>query len=165
MYNRWLVQKIMGAEVSKKEDPIFQYRQEWMKAFKSGDIEALVSLATDDIVCMSPNDTTVYGKDEYRAWWEEYFQYFKSVAYSEPERSVVIDGGFATEHSGYMLAIAPASGGGRIRDDGRILTIWKRQQDNSWKMWQTIWNSTNPIGSGTNRYMSRMLQRKVKPKR
>jgi len=159
------VQKIMGAEPSKKEDPIFPYRQEFLRAFKAGDIEALVSLVTDDIVCMSPNDSTVYGKDEYRAWWEEYFQYFKSLAASEPERSVVIDGDFATEHSGYMLAIAPASGGGRIRDDGRFLTIWKRQQDNSWKMWQTIWNSTNPIGSGTNRYMSRMLQKKVKPKR
>src|SRR6185369_9861878 len=155
----------MGAEVSKKEDPLLSYRQEWIRAFKAGDVDGLVSLAADDIVCMSPNDTTVYGKDEFHDWWEEYFQYFKSVAFAEPERSVVVDGDFATEHSAYSLAIAPVSGGGRIRDDGRSLSIWKRQPDGSWKIWQMIWNSTNPIGSGTNRYMSRMLQKKVKPKR
>ena len=152
-------------EVARSEDPIFEYRQAYVRAAKAGDVGALVSLAADDIVSMSPNDTTVYGKAEYQAWWEEYFQYFKLVAFNEPERSVVINGDFAVEHSGYMIAVAPLSGGTRIRDDGRILTIWKRQPDGAWKMWQTMWNSTNPIGIGTNRFMSRLMQKKARPKR
>ena len=147
------------------EDPIWSYRQAFTNAAKAGDVDALVSLAQDDIVSMGPNDTTVYGKAEYRSWWEEYFQYFRLVAFSEPERSIVINGDFAIEHSGYMIAVAPLSGGTRIRDDGRILSIWKRQQDGSWKIWQTMWNSTNPIGIGTNRYMSRLMQKKARPKR
>jgi len=75
-----------------------------------------------------------------------------------------MNGDFATEISSYMIAIGPVSGGRRIRDDGRQLTIWKRQADDSWKMWQTIWNSTRPIGIGTNRYMSRLMQKKGGPK-
>jgi ketosteroid isomerase-like protein len=155
----------MSTEVSIIEDPIFTYRQAFLNAARSGDVDALVSLAADDIVSMSPNDTTVYGKEEYRAWWEEYFQYFRLAAFTEPERSVVMHGDFATEYSVYMIAVVPVGGGSRIRDDGRTLTIWKRQPDSSWKIWQIIWNSAKPIGIGTNRYMSRLMQRKTRPER
>ena len=62
-----------------------------------------------------------------------------------------------------MIAIAPVGGRNRIRDDGRFLTIWKRQTDGVWKMWQMIWNSTKPIGIGTNRYMWRFMQKKSRP--
>jgi ketosteroid isomerase-like protein len=155
----------MSTQPSTKADPIWSYRQAFNTAAKAGDVDALVSLAQDDIVSMGPNDTTVYGKAEYRSWWEEYFQYFRLVAWSEPERNVVVNGDFATEVSAYMIAVAPISGGNRIRDDGRTLTIWKRQPDDSWKMWQTLWNSTKPIGIGTNRYMSRLMQKKARKQR
>jgi ketosteroid isomerase-like protein len=155
----------MSTQPSIKDDPILPYRQAFNNAAKAGDVEALLSLVGDDIISMGPNDTTVYGKDEYRSWWEEYFQYFRLVAWSEPERSVVINGEYATEISGYMIAVVPASGGSRIRDDGRTLTIWKRQPDDSWKMWQTLWNSAKPIGIGTNRYMSRLMQKKARAPR
>jgi ketosteroid isomerase-like protein len=152
----------MSIQPSKKEDPILAYREKFIRAAKAGDVDTLVSLVTDDVVMMSPNDSTVYGNAEYRAWWEEYFQYFQLMAFDEPERDVVVNGDFATEYSAYMIAIVPGSGGSRIRDDGRTFTIWKRQPDDSWKMWQTIWNSTKPVGIGTNRYMSRLLQKKAR---
>src|SRR5215510_14850295 len=135
-------------EFVRPEDSIFEYRQAFFRATQAGDVKTLVSFAADDVVSMSPNDCTVYGKAEYQSWWEEYFQYFRLVAFSESERSIVINGDFAVEHSGYMIAVAPLSGGTRIRDDGRILTIWKRQLDGSWRMCQTMWNSTSPIGIG-----------------
>src|SRR5262245_12730547 len=100
----------MSTELSRKEDPIFAYRQAFLQAAKAGDVDGLVAHVTDDVVSMSPNDTTVYGKAEYRAWWEEYFQYFQLTAISEPERSVVIIGDFATEVADYMIAVAPVSG-------------------------------------------------------
>jgi ketosteroid isomerase-like protein len=114
---------------------------------------------------MSPNDCTVYGKAEFQAWWEEYFQYFRLVAFNVQERSVTINGDFAIEHSAYMIAVASASDGTRIRDDGRIFAIWKRQPDGAWKIWQIMWSSTKPIGIGANRYMSRLMQKKARPKR
>ena len=134
-------------------------------AAKAGDIDTVVSLVAEDVVIMPPNDTTIYGRDEFRAWWEEYYQYFRIVAWSESERDVTINGDFALERSGYMGAVVPVSGGSRIRDDGRFFTIWKRQSDGSWKIWQQMWNSIKPVGIGTNRYMSRMMQKKAKEKR
>ena len=146
---------------SNPDDPITGLRRTFNEAALRGDVDTLASLACDDIVGMSPNDTTLYGKAEWKAWWEEYYQYFRIVALTEPDRSVTVVGEFATEVSGYMLAIVPVNGGTRIRDDGRQLTIWKRQPDGSWKIWQMMWNSMKPIGSGTNRYMSRLMQKKA----
>ena len=150
----------MSTPVVTNHDPIFAYRERFINAAKSGNVDTLASMVTEDVISMSPNDTTVYGAAEYRAWWEEYFQYFRLTAFTEPERSVVVNGDFATEYSTYMIAILPVEGGSRIRDDGHSLTIWKRQPDESWKIWQTLWNSTKPIGVGTNRYMARLLQNK-----
>jgi ketosteroid isomerase-like protein len=151
----------MSTQISTKEDPIFAYRQAWIKAVKTADLDSLLALVTDDIVLMSPNDTTVYGKAEFQSWLEEYFQYFRMTAFSEPEREVVVNGDFAIERSAYMVAIVPVAGGSRMRDDGHFLTIWKHQPDDSWKIWQTMWNSIKPIGIGTNRYMSRLMQKKM----
>ena len=74
-------------------------------------------------------------------------------------------GEFATPH-GVAMAQAPelVKGGTRIRDDGRFLFVWRRQSDGSWKMWRVIWNSIRPVGSGTNRYVSRLLQKKDRSK-
>jgi ketosteroid isomerase-like protein len=145
------------------DDPIFALRQKYVAAMKSSDIDALVSLCTDDVVIMSPNDSTLYGSAEWREWLEEYVQNFRIAALDEPSRHVIIDGDFATERTTYMVAIEPLAGSRRIRDDGRSLTIWKRQGD-TWKIWQTMWNSEKPIGSGTNRYMWRNSLKKTRSK-
>jgi ketosteroid isomerase-like protein len=155
----------MSTKSSSSQDPIADLRRTFNEAALSGDVDTLGAFATDDTVLMSPNDTTVYGKTEWKAWWEEYYQYFRVVALTEPDRSVTVIGDIATEVSGYMLAIVPVNGGTRIRDDGRQLTIWKRQPDGSWKIWQMMWNSMKPIGSGTNRYMSRLMQKKAGAKK
>ena len=109
---------------------------------------------------MPPNDTSLYGVEEVRDWWKEYFEYFRVTSVTEPEREVTIAGDFAIEQTSYMIVITPVKGGTRIRDDGRTLNTWKRQKDGSWKMWRVIWNSIRPVGSGTNRYMSRLIQKK-----
>ena len=155
----------MSIRSSHDQDPIFALRQAFHSAARGGEIDTLVSMADDDVVIMPPNDTTIYGRDEWRAWWEEYYQYFQITAISETEREVTINADCAVERSGYMAAVAPVSGGSRIRDDGRFLAIWKRQPDGSWKIWRMMWNSIKPVGIGTNRYMSRMMQKKTGAKR
>jgi ketosteroid isomerase-like protein len=155
----------MSSKGSKGQDPIFALRQAFFSAIMAGDINKLAELVADDVVIMPPNDTTIYGKEEWRSWWEDYYQYFRVAASSESEREVAVNGDYAIERSDYMAAVAPVSGGSRIRDDGRFFAIWKRQSDGSWKIWRMMWNSIKPIGIGTNRYMSRMMQKKAGVKR
>ena len=126
----------------------------------SGNISALVSMFEDDAVLMPPNDTTVYGKEEIQSWWEEYFTYFRVASSVETEREVTLDGDQAYVRSSFSITIVPKQQGARILDDIRSLTVWNRRPDGNWKITHQIWNSTKPVGSGTNRYMTRMLQKK-----
>jgi hypothetical protein len=64
-----------------------------------------------------------------------------------------------------MVAITPASGENRIRDDGRVLAFWKRDGSGTWRIWQQLWNSAKPVGIGTNRYMARLMHKKTGIKR
>jgi ketosteroid isomerase-like protein len=147
------------------KDPVLAGRRKFIEANKAGDVDALVSLVTDDVVIMSPNDTTLYGKAEWKEWVEEYFQSFRFVSLIEPERDVVVNGDYATERSAYSVAIAPVGSGGQLHDEGRFLAIWKRLPDGTWKIWQMIWSSSKPIGLGTNRFMWRAMQKKARSKR
>jgi len=141
-------------------EPIQIPHDEVREASMSGNISALVSMFEDDAVLMPPNDTTLYGKEEIQSWWEEYFTYFRVTSSVETEREVTLDGDQAYVRSSFSITIVPKQQGARILDDIRSLTVWNRRPDGNWKITHQIWNSTKPVGSGTNRYMTRMLQKK-----
>lgn len=155
----------MSSQASNVDDPVGVYRRAYVEAAKTADIGRIVSFLADDVVSMPPNDTTLYGKDEALAWWEEYFQYFRIVSIIETERDVTVIDDWAVERSASAVSIAPKTGGTRIRDEVRMFAIWKRQPDGSWKISQQIWNSIKPVGAGTTRFMSRMMQKKAGAKR
>jgi uncharacterized protein (TIGR02246 family) len=140
--------------------PVENPQQQVLKASLSGDLNSIVAMFADDAVLMPPNDTTVYGKEEIRAWWEEYFTYFRVTSSVETEREVTVVGDRAFIRASFSVTIVPKERGPRILDDIRSLTVWRRNPDGIWKIAHQIWNSTKPVGSGTNRYMTRMLQKK-----
>jgi ketosteroid isomerase-like protein len=131
-----------------------------LKASLSGDVEMIVSMFADDAVVMPPNDTTIFGKDEIRSWWKEYFEFFRITSSVETEREVTVAGDQAFDRASISVTIVPKERGPRILDDIRSLTVWRQQPDGNWKISHQMWNSTKPVGSGTNRYMTRMLQKK-----
>lgn len=134
--------------------------QHVIDASRSGDVDALVSLFADDAVVMPPNDTTLYGKEEIRAWWGEYFQWFQIESSVETDCEVTMVNDQAFQRALISIVIVPRRGGSKIRDDVRTLTVWRHDDAGSWKISHQIWNSTKPVGSGTSRYMTRVMQKK-----
>ena len=155
---------ILSTKTSEITDPLLAGWQTLQAAVKTGDLDKLMSLLDPETIWMPPNDTSLYGPDEVREWWKEYFEFFRITSHNEPERGVTITGDLAIEETTYMVVITPVKGGTRIRDDGRWLRIWKLQPDGSWRIWRTMWNSIRPVGSGTSRFMSRLLQKKGRSK-
>jgi ketosteroid isomerase-like protein len=133
-----------------------------LEASLSGDLEPMVSLFAEDAVVMPMNDTTLYGKSEVKAWWEEYFQYFNITSSVETERAVTYAGDLAFDRNAFSISIVPKQRGPKIKDDVRSLVVWKRGPDGSWKISHQMWNSVKPVGAGTNRYMTKMLQKKTR---
>jgi ketosteroid isomerase-like protein len=137
-------------------DPLLTSRNTWTEGMKSADVRMIGSVFCDDVVMMPPNETSLYGKDEAMEWYQEYYEYFRMTVLNGTERDIRIIGDQAIELWTYMVAIDPVHGGDRIRDDGRSLTVWRREQDGIWRVAETIWNSIRPIGSGTSRYLARL---------
>jgi uncharacterized protein (TIGR02246 family) len=142
--------------MTSEADPIAARRETFVEAVKAGDIATLVSMYTDDAVWMPLNEPSLYGKAELKEWYEEYFQHFRIVTFTETEREVTVIDGWAVERWGYMVAILPVTGGERIRDDGRFFALWRREADGVWRIRQAMINSIRPVGSGTSRFLVRM---------
>lgn len=151
----------MSTSVSTSEtDPIAANHRSYIGAIKTGDIPTILSHYGEDAVLMPPNEPTLYGKAEIQEWYQEYFEHFEIGTYSVTEREVRLLGDeWPVERWAQMIAINPKKGGERIRDDGRSLVLWRREPDGSWKMFQRMFNSIRPIGSGTSRFLSRMTRR------
>ena len=142
------------------DKPSIEPHQQVLKASLAGDVSLIVDMFEDDAVLLPPNDTTLYGKDEIRSWWEDYFSFFRVTSVLQTDREITVAGDQAFERESFSATIIPKDSGARILDDIRSLSVWRREPDGSWKISHQIWNSTKPVGSGTNRYMTRMLQRK-----
>jgi len=129
------------------------------RAAFSGDLDKMVAQYADDAVVMPPNDSTLYGLAEIRDWWEEYIRYFNVTSSVEHEREMTVVGDQLFDRRSVAVTIVPKQSATRIVDDVRSLTVWKRRGDD-WKITHQIWNSTKPVGAGTNRYLTRVLQKK-----
>ena len=142
------------------DKPSTNVHQEVLKASLADDVNLIMGMFAEDAILLPPNDTTLFGKDEIRSWWEDYFSFFRITSVVQTERDMMVAGNQAFERESFSATIVPKQHGARILDDIRSLIVWRREPDGSWKISHQIWNSTKPVGSGTNRYMTRMLQRK-----
>ena len=152
----------MSSTPSAEKDPTAARHQVHIEASKRAELDTLTELFCEDAVLMAPNETTLYGRAEVREWFEEYFQNFQVTAFAVTERDVTMLGGCAVDRFAYTIAITPVAGGERIRDDSRWFSVWRLDTDGVWRMYQAMFNSIRPIGSGTSRFISRFSQKRNK---
>ena len=145
--------------MSNENDPILDAHRNFVAGMKSGDVAKLTSTLDDAIVFMPPADGTIIGKAAIKDWYDDYFKYFQILSLDITARDVGRVGDCIVERIALSVSLEPRHGGTTIYDDARILSIWKRQADGSWKMWQSMWNSVKPIGAGTNRFLVRFMRR------
>ena len=148
---------MMGTK-SAEQKATFNGTLEFGNAMKEGNSEALFALLADDVVFMPPADRTLHGKSEVKDWVDDYFEYFRILELDQTETSATILGDVLVERAAVSVKLEPLKDGAPIYDETRILSVWRRQTDGSWKLWQMIWNSVKPIGAGTNRFLVRFMQ-------
>ena len=117
--------------------------REYEAAFSAGDADALVALHADDAIRMPPNAPLVMGQEAIRAAYQTTFEQFAAkITLSLEEVEVAGDWAFVRGTS--PVTATPKAGGEPLQDEGKYLSIRKRQSDGSWKIFRSIWNSNNP---------------------
>jgi ketosteroid isomerase-like protein len=113
-----------------------------MEAVNTADIERILSYESEDICYLTPNQPLFSGKENLRKWFLAYFNYF-----NPSERLDLLNfevfGDFAYLIGKYTINAKIKHSGEEIRDNGKFINFFKRQDNGSWICTQSIWNSDN----------------------
>ena len=134
-----------GPDVAADTAKINSIWTEYESSYNSGDIEAWMSLWTDDGMQMPPNESPISGKDRIR---ERNTAVLDQVTFemdiTNEEVGVARD--FAYSRGIFSATVTPKDGGQPISVDGKFMTILVRQPDGSWKIHRDIFNSNSAPG-------------------
>ena len=109
-------------------------------SLKAGDIDAWLSLWTENGIQMPPDEAQIVGKDRLRernGAALEQFMFEMDITNEE----VVVAGDLAYSRGVYTATLTPKEGGPSIPVDGKFMTILQRQPDGTWKIHRDIFNS------------------------
>lgn len=113
----------------------------WTEATKAKDVDAVVSLYTDDATILPDEGEPVSGKDAVRAFYRDWYakkdklveQKFENIN-SVQTGDLLID---STKYSGILIR-----DGKEVVFRGKRLVIWKRDFQGPWKILRDTWNKS-----------------------
>ena len=113
----------------------------YVSSLEAGDIDAWLSLWTEDGVQMPPNEAPVIGKDKLRQRNGAALDLF-TVAIDITNQEVEVAENWAYSRGVYSATFTPKDGSQPIPVDGKFMTILRRQTDGGWKIHRDIFNSS-----------------------
>ncbi len=125
-------------------DPLAQVSQDWAKNWQARDLEATLSLYTDDAVFLDPSATRVTGKAALRAFFATVLKQYGA----KPRMQSVTDGSsgdLGFDSGTYTEVITPiANPSGAIRTHGSYLVVLRRV-GGRWLIAQQMWTGSAPV--------------------
>lgn len=122
---------------------IAELHQRDIAATKAYDIEALVSLMSDDIVALPPSGKPTRGRETARKGLEAgrpQMQEIEVIDYQQNWEEVHIAGDYAFEWGAFLSVFRP-KGSDIVRERHNVLRVLKRSADGTWRVHRTIWNN------------------------
>ncbi len=117
----------------------------YFSAAVSGDASRWAALYANDAVIMPPNSATVEGRGAIETWLKALPVVITAVAGEALE--VDGTGDLAYVRGTYAMSMKVPSVTQPVRQDGKLLQIYARQQDGTWLLARDIWNANaSPAG-------------------
>ena len=126
-------------------EAIERNQDEFVERGNAGDVEGVMACCTDDIVLMPPNAPAVVGADAVRPWLAEVFEQF-TTELSTTTDDIVVSGDLAYARRSFEWTLEPRAGGERFTETGKVILIYKRGPDGTWKAAVDMWNTNEPAG-------------------
>ncbi len=107
--------------------------RQWSEGWAKGDAEMVAAIFTDDGVQLAGNGQIIKGREQILERQKAAMQGADpGVRVTVTTLNVWLDGDTAYETGKYKYEYTEKGKPGK--DEGRFVTIWKRQEDNSWKL-------------------------------
>lgn len=107
------------------------------------DVDAVMEMFTEDLLMMPPNLPVIKGRSAYKAWLEPLGVKFSEANYEFNEIAGYGDMAYAI--GTYKETFSLKDVDGPIEDEGKILTILRKQPDGSWLFAYWMWASDLPL--------------------
>lgn len=108
-------------------------RETWIRAVQASDVDRLMTMVTDDVVVVQGNGVCACGKDEFKAYFHHRFGLFDMEPRVTSVESVVHDK-WSFEVDEVESARTAVRGGAPVHSHFRIVVVFARQLDGSWKV-------------------------------
>jgi uncharacterized protein (TIGR02246 family) len=115
---------------------------EFDKAVLAADWPKVVSFYSEDGMLLPPNGALVQGP----AAMQKFFEGWPKITeFKENVAEIEGDGNLAYVRGTYDMTMIPAGAKTPLKDTGKILAIWRKQADGSWRVTRVAWNSDVPL--------------------
>ncbi len=111
----------------------------WAAAMEAEDVDALMSLYSDDAISMDPDEPAHVGYQAIRAKFERDLEKNAYEIVSTLD-DVVVSGEYAVIRGSDKDTLSPKGGGEPSNLTSKWMTLTKRQPDGTWKILWEMWN-------------------------
>lgn len=130
--------------VSNPEAIIRTTGERWAKHWNQKELDQLIAAYAPDAVYMPPHHAAVHGRDAIREYLKGPLQHGVTDLVYEVTY-IKYSGDLAYDVGRYTMTV-PQAGGGKKKDEGKYLTVWKRGKADEWSIVADCWSSDLPPG-------------------
>ena len=118
-----------------------QVDDDWSKAAATRDAERVASFYAEDAIAYPPNEPAAVGRPAAHQVWASYFADSTfSISWKTSHAGVAASGDLGFTAGTYEDSFRGADGV-LVRETGKYVCTWKKQNDGSWKATHDIWNT------------------------
>jgi len=118
-----------------------QGHKHFLNAMAANDTDGLLKVLAEDVVFYPPGSDPLQGHAAIRSWYDNVKTEALTESLSVPDREVVMAGDYGIETGHYRWTLKPVDGGDSFNATGYFTAIWKKQDDDSWKVVSDLWNN------------------------
>jgi ketosteroid isomerase-like protein len=117
-----------------------------MKTWNEGDYEGYMALIDEEAMFLPPNAPTVSDTETIRSIYKNQFDSV-DLDLTIINKEIHVFGDLAFSRDGWKGSLNPKDSSEPILFDNKIITIYKKQPDGSWKIWRAMFNSNTPLAT------------------
>ena len=119
--------------------------EQWSAAAAKNDLEATLSFYAEDAVVLPGNAPIAADKKSIRELWGSLLGPNSDLSWKVTKAEAAKSGELGYLYGTYELTIKDAKGGPGVHDTGKMVEVWKKQADGTWKCIVDTYNSDLPL--------------------
>lgn len=119
------------SDIEKIKEVAAQYRN----GANEGDLDLFMDAWTEDALRMEDGFNAIKGKENIREHFTTPFERFNVKVELYGDMEVEVSGNLAYSLTNYILTLEPKEGGEITKFDGKVIDVYKKQADGSWRIY------------------------------